>query len=116
MRVAHRDPAGAPPPERVDAPVRSAAGMVLGLQRLAGNRAVASLLREVKTKPKVPAAATVSLRVVPDRALTGPEFSVLVSAQLHGISEREARARQDDLKGSDHHFTTGVRAAEVGKP
>ena len=89
---------------------------VLALQRRAGNRAVASLLREAKTKRKPPPTKTVSVSVVPNRPLTGPEFSALVAAQLYGVSELEARARQDDLRGSDPHFTAGVRAAEVGTP
>ena len=57
-----------------------------------------------------------TLTVTPLRAMTGPEFTVFVAAQLQQISEQEAAARRDELGGSDPHFSTGVTPAEICRP
>ena len=86
------------------------------LQGTAGNAAVARLLRRTAASPVSLPGDTVVLTVVPDRAMTGAQFTVLVAARLQAISEREATARGDEIGGSDPHFAAGVASSEVNKP
>lgn len=111
-----------------------APGSIAGLQRLAGNRAVAELVsrqasaRGVLMRSPSRAAAThkavdprtVALTVTPPREMTGREFQVYVLQVMYDESPEDAEARLEDWEAGNRrswgHFETGIHGDEVGKP